>query len=356
MIKLSVNLVSWNGAKYVPYLFDSLRNQTFKDWQLLVVDNNSQDGMVGLLKKELNDFPVKFEIIENKTNLGFAGGHNLAFKKTENEFILMLNQDMYLAPDCLEKIIKFLDNNTNVAVVSPRLMKWNFDLLDDANVERIDVNTLQNSFTDQIDTLGLEVFRNRRVVEKFAGQNWDEVQKNIGQTGSLKVFGVSGALPVFRKSKVEEVIFQDNSIFDESYQAYKEDVDLAFRLAAHGSEACVILDALAYHDRSASGSKDMSDTAAVSNKKNQSEWVKYHSYKNHLMTLFKNEYWQNLILDFPWILWYELKKFVYYLIINRKVLVGIKEIWKLRKELDEKRKFIKNTRKLDWREMRKLWF
>ncbi len=199
MIKLSVNLVSWNGAKYVPYLFDSLRNQTFKDWQLLVVDNNSQDGMVGLMKKELDpstraaetarygagNFPVPWEIIENKENKGFAGGHNLAFKKTENEFILMLNQDMYLAPDCLEKIIKFLDNNTNVAVVSPRLMKWDFDLLDDANVERIDVNTLQNSFTDQIDTLGLEVFRNRRVVEKFAGQNWDEVQKNIGQTGSL---------------------------------------------------------------------------------------------------------------------------------------------------------------------------
>lgn len=346
MAKLSVNLVSWNGAKYVPYLFESLRKQTFKDWQLLVVDNNSQDGMVELMKKELNNFPFKFEVIENKANLGFAGGHNMAFKKTDSEYVLMLNQDMYLAPDCLEKIIKFLDSNSQVVVVSPRLMKWNFGEVGQG---------LEQSFTDKIDTLGLEVFRSRRVVEKFAGQGWQEVQKKIGQAGSLRVFGLSGALPVFRKAKIAEVVFQDGTIFDESYQSYKEDVDLAFRLAAHGSEARVVLDAVAYHDRSASGSKDMSDTAAMANKKNQSEWVKYYSYKNHLMTLCKNEYWQNLTLDFPWILWYELKKFVYYLIIDRKVLAGLKEIWKLRKSLKGKRKFIKNSRKLDWRELRKLW-
>lgn len=346
MMKLSVNLVSWSGAKYVPFLFESLRKQTFKDWQLLVIDNNSQDSMVELMKKELINFPVKFEIIENKTNLGFAGGHNMAFKKTDSEYVLMLNQDMYLLPDCLEKVVRFLDNNPDVTVVSPRLMKWNF----------IEVQQdLKKSFTDQVDTLGLEVFRNRRVVEKFAEQDWSEVQKKIGQIENLRVFGLSGALPVFRKSKIEDVVFQDGNIFDESYQSYKEDVDLAFRLAAHGSEAYVILDAIAYHDRSASGSKDTSDIVAMVNKKTQSAWVKYHSYKNHLMTLYKNEYWQNLILDFPWILWYELKKFVYYLILDCKVLTGLKEIWKLRNELKEKRKFIKTTRKLNWQEVRKLW-
>jgi GT2 family glycosyltransferase len=346
MVKLSVNLVSWNGAKYVPYLFDSLRKQTLKDWQLLIVDNNSQDVMLELMKKELINFPVKFEIIGNKSNLGFAGGHNMAFKKIDSEYVLMLNQDMYLMPDCLEKIVKFLDYNTQVVAASPRLMKWNFNEVRQG---------LEKSFTDQIDTLGLEVFRNRRVVEKFAGQSWLDVQKNIGNTRSLRVFGLSGALPFFRKSKVEEVVFQNGNIFDELYQSYKEDVDLAFRLAAHDSEACIALDAVAYHDRSASGSKDTSDTAAMANKKTQSEWVKYHSYKNHLMTLFKNEYWQNLILDLPWILWYELKKFVYYLIFDRKVLAGLKEIWRLKKDLKDKRKFIENIRKINWKQIRKLY-
>ncbi len=355
-MKLSVHLVSWNGAKYVPYLFESLRKQTFLDWQLLMIDNNSQDGMVELMKKELENFPVKFEIIENKTNLGFAGGHNMAFKKTSDEYFLMLNQDMYLAPDCLEKIVAFLDKNSQAVAVSPRLMKWNFGLLDTANVEQIDADILQKSFTEQIDALGLKVFRNRRVIEQYTQCDWPELKSKLLANGEAQaVFGVSGALPMFRRSGIKDVVYQDGTILDESYHSYKEDVDLAYRLAARGCQAYVLLDTIAYHDRSAAGPKKASDVAASANKKTQSEWVKYHSYKNHLMTLYKNEYWQNMMLDLPWIVWYELKKFVYLLIVDRKVLAGLKEIWKLRKDLKEKRKFIKNNRKLNWQEMRKLW-
>lgn len=346
-MKLSVHLVSWNGAKYVPFLFDSLRKQSFKDWELLIIDNNSTDGMVEKMRKELENFPVLVEFIENKVNLGFAGGHNMAFKKTNGEYVLMLNQDMYLASDCLEKVVTFLDNNSSVAVVSPRLMKWNFMELE---------KNLVNSFTNQVDTLGLQVYRNRRVVEQYAGEQWEVVKGKLQNLDLLRVFGVSGALPVFRRSSLQEVVFpEDGTVFDESFHAYKEDVDLAYRMAARGLQAGVLLDAVAYHDRSAAGPKQASDAAAVANKKEQSKWVKYHSYKNHLMTLYKNEYWQNVTLDFLWILWYELKKFVYFLIFDRAVLVGLHEVWILRKSLKKKRKFIKHTRKLNWREVRALW-
>ncbi|MBP6859493.1 MAG: glycosyltransferase [Candidatus Magasanikbacteria bacterium] len=346
-MKLSVHLVTWNGAKYVPFLFDSLRKQSFKNWELLVIDNNSTDGMVEAMKKELVNFSVQHELVENKTNLGFAGGHNMAFKKTNGEYILMLNQDMYLTSDCLEKVVTFLDNNSSLAVVSPRLMKWNF-IESDKN--------LVNSFTNQIDTLGLQVYRNRRVVEQYTGQQWEAVKNKLHNLDLLRVFGVSGALPVFRRSALQEVVFpEDGTVFDESYHAYKEDVDLAYRMAALGLQAGVLLGAVAYHDRSAAGPKQASDRAAAHNKKGQSQWVKYHSYKNHLMTLYKNEYWQNVTLDFPWILWYELKKFVYFLIFDRAVLVGLREVWVLRKILKKKRNFIKHARKLNWREVRALW-
>src|SRR5258705_3471074 len=100
-MKLSIHLVTWNGAKYIPYLFDSLRKQTFKDWQLLVVDNNSQDNTVELVKKELENFSTKSQIIENTNNLGFAGGHNQAFKESDSGYVLLLNADMCLQMDCL---------------------------------------------------------------------------------------------------------------------------------------------------------------------------------------------------------------------------------------------------------------
>lgn len=337
MSKLVVNLVTWNGAKYMPFLFDSLRKQTFTDWTLFVLDNNSNDNTLELIKKELNTFPVQYKIITNKENRGFAGGHNQAFKESDAEYVLLLNQDMYLAPDCLEKIVMFLDQHPEAAAVSPRLMKWNF-------AEKV--------FTEQIDALGLKIYRNRRVVEQYTQQNWQELKKKFS-SDVLPVFGVSGALPAFRMSAIHSVAYADGSIFDESYHSYKEDVDLAFRLIANGQKSYVLLDAVAYHDRSAAGPKEADDVSALTNKKKQSEWVKYHSYKNHLMTLYKNEYWQNFTLDFPWILWYELKKFVYFLLFDRQVLGGLKEVFN--KDLGQKRRLIKSLRKINWQEMRKWW-
>ena len=343
MSKLVVQLVTWNGAKYMPFLFDSLRKQTFADWTLLVVDNNSQDGTVELIKKELGNFPVQYKLIENKENLGFAGGHNLAFKESDVEYFLLLNQDMYLAADCLEKVVQFLNQHPEAAAVSPRLMRWDFNQA---------ANDLQKSFTEQIDALGLKVYRSRRVVEQYTQQNWPDL-KNKLPAAALPVFGVSGALPAFRRSFVVIVAYPGGSIFDESYHSYKEDVDLAFRLAVGGYKAYVLLDAVAYHNRSAASSKQEGDTYALINKQKQSELIKYYSYKNHLATLYKNEYPQNFILDFPWILWYELKKFVYFLLFDRKVLGGLKELFGM--GLAEKRRLIKSIRKISWQEMRRWW-
>lgn len=349
MPKLSVHLVTWNGAKYVPALFDSLKKQTFQDWKLYIWDNGSTDDMVQKMKQEILHFPVSVECIENKENLGFAGGHNKLFQKTEAEYFLCLNQDMVLQEDCLLKLVSFLDTHQDVAVVSPRLMKWDFG---------------EQKFTDFIDTLGLKVFRSRRVVEKYAGKTWSELQSKMklsfraerfrGET-ALEVFGVSGALPMFRTEAMKTIAFADGTFFDESYHSYKEDVDVAFRLRSAGFAAYTLLDAVAHHDRSAAGPSEMSDASAVKNKKTQSNFVKYHSYKNHLMTLYKNEYAKNLTLDFPFILWYELKKFLYYCLFGREVLKGWRDIWNMRKELREKRRDIKNKRKVASEDIRKWW-
>ena len=370
-MKLSVNLVTWNGAKYMPFLFDSLRKQTFTGWTLLVFDNNSNDNTVELIKKELSNFSVQFKVVENKTNLGFAGGHNQAFKASDAEYVLLLNQDMYLASDCLEKVVAFLDRHPEAAAASPRLMKWDFSVIPSVaegslTPDERDSSTsvgmtngehalfLQKSFTDQIDALGLKVYRNRRVVEQYAQQDWQSIgPKLLVDSQELMVFGVSGALPAFRMSAVKSVAYADGGIFDESYYSYKEDVDLAYRLAAAGYKSYVLLDAAAYHDRSVAGPKQGAAADASANKKRQSEPVKYHSYKNHLMTLYKNEYWQNFTLDFPWILWYELKKFAYFLLFDGKVLGGLKELF--RQDLAKKRRLIKSQRKISWQEMRKWW-
>ncbi len=355
MPKLSVHLVSWNSARYIPCLFDSLRKQSFKDWFLYVVDNASADNTIELIKKELENFPVAYKIIENKENLGFAPAHNQAFADTNGEYFLLLNHDMYLQSDCLEKMVKFLDKNKEVAAVSPRLMKWDFN--------KINTEGLEKSFSNQIDALGLKIFRNRRVIEQYTQYDWDELKldsrfhgnDNCGVMQALEVFGVSGAFPMFRRSSIKSVQFDDGEFLDGSYHSYKEDVDLAYRLQAIGLKSFVLLNTVACHDRAGAGPKEMDDKTAIKNRRNQSSWVRYHSYKNHLRTLFKNEYWENLTLDFPWILWYELKKFVYLLIFDREVLKGLKEVWRGRVDLTNKRSQINKIKKANWTEIRKWW-
>lgn len=357
-MKLSVHLVTWNGSKYIPYLFDSLRKQIFTDWKLFVWDNGSTDGTVEAIKKELQDpassagkFPVEYELIENKENKGFAGGHNGLYKNTtyieQNtpEYIILLNQDMWVHSKCFQRLIEFMDAHPEVGSATPALLKWEFNKI---------VAGFSESITETIDSLGLRVDRTRRVREMATGMPFTELLEKIKATNG-EVFGVSGALPIFRRKALDEVAFADGTFLDELYHAYKEDVDLAYRLQAAGWQSRFLLSAIALHDRSAAGPMDPSDLSTAENKKTQSAWVRYHSYKNHLMTLYKNEYWQNLILDFPWIVWYELKKFGWFLLFDQSVLKGLGEVWKNRKDLKIKRLKIKETRKINWRKMRRWW-
>ena len=347
-MKLALQIITYNSEKYLPFLFDSLRKQSFNNWQLLILDNGSHDRTIEIIQEEFKTIAQKTELIISKENTGFAGGHNNLFKKTDSEYVVLLNPDMYLISDCLEKLVQFLETHPDTAVVSPRLMTWDFSKAASQNIE--------DSFTDSIDSLGLKVYRSRRVVEWMAGKKYEEIKQNFGNSLGVEVFGVSGALPLFRRSALEAVQDDQKNIFDPLFFMYKEDVDLAFRLREAGYKAYVKLDAVAYHDRSAAMPKKEGDRGAAINKKDQSELIKYHSYKNHLMMLYKNEYWQNFILDFPWIFWYEFKKFMWFLLFDRKTLKGIGEIGKNQKILKSERRYIQEKiKKISWKEMRNLF-
>lgn len=354
MEQLSVHLVTWNGGKYIPYLFASLRNQTYTNWKLYIWDNASSDDTYARITHELSSVSFPHESFLAPENSGFAGGHNQLYQKTKAPYFLLLNQDMYLSPDCFARMIAYMEGHPHVAAVSPRLMRWDMAMLQSG-----EASSLEKSFTPYIDSLGLSVSKNRRVLEQYTAQEWTSVASQLSfspeSKSVLPVFGVSGAFPLLRRQSIETIAFTNNTFLDALYHSYKEDVDLAFRLRRRGYEAAVLLDTVAYHDRSAAGPKELSDAAARENKQKQSNWVKVHSYKNHLMTLYKNEYWQNVVLDFPAIFWYELKKFVYFLLYDRAVLQGLLVVWKYRKDIQKSKKHIHDHTTASWRDLREWW-
>ena len=339
--------------------------------KFFILDNASGDGSVEVSRKELSNFQFPYEIVESKINTGFAGGHNRLLAMHDAEHMLLVNPDLVFESDCIDKLVCFLDEHPEAAGVAPRLMR-----LSESGIWNLEFGT--------IDSLGLRVFRSRRVVEIGAGQSLSQIKlsfrperSGVEESGSarpdlstspvpfakgtgfarddkkVEVFGLSGACAMFRTSALKDVAFDDGTFLDESYGSYKEDVDLAFRLRSAGHRSFVLFDAVAYHARGAKSAVVQTNLETVKNKPLQPLHVRYNSYKNHLMTLYKNEYWQNLLLDLPWILWYELKKLVYLFLFDRGVLKGLKEVWKMKGELREKRKWIINKRNMRWQEMRR---
>lgn len=328
-MKISLQLVTWNGAKYLPRLFESLKTQTYKDWGLFILDNGSTDETVKIIENAKKDFP-SMKLTQNKENTGFSHSHNVLFEQSDSPYILLVNQDTEIEPDVMEKMVAFMDEHENVASMSPRLMR-----------------RLNGQKTEIIDSLGLEIKRSRRVVDIDAGCHFDSSVES-----SKNVFGVSAALAMYRRSAVLKT---GSGLFDLHYFSYKEDFDLAWRLRLAGFDSAVLLSAVAYHDRGAAEDIASGTLTKALNKKRQSYLVRYHSYKNQLATIYKNEQWQNFFLDFPRILWYEGSKFIYFLLFERTVLKGIGELWKKRKILQKERARIQHSEVVSWREMRK-WF
>ncbi|MDO4536181.1 MAG: glycosyltransferase family 2 protein [Clostridium perfringens] len=117
--KIGIILVNYNGAKYNKECIDSIKNSTYKNYEIIVVDNASQDNSVELLKKDYEDLTI----IESKENLGFSGGNNLGIDyglKNNCEFILLLNNDTKIENNMLENMINVSIEN-NKAVISPKI-------------------------------------------------------------------------------------------------------------------------------------------------------------------------------------------------------------------------------------------
>ncbi len=313
MARLALHLVTWNGARYLPFLFESLKRQVYSDVVLRVWDNHSVDGTLTLLKKELANFPHPHTFIESPENIGFAGGHNQLFKECKEEFVLLINQDLYLLPECIALLVEALESDQKIASVTPRLMKWNFFVIQDQG--------LPASFSSTVDSLGLSMFRSRRVVDWCAGDEWEKIADRFSSAQFRPVFGVSGALALYRVSALRAVADAEGNIFDPRFESYKEDVELAWRLDKNGYKALVVPGAIAYHDRTAAMPESgLGDYAAAKNKKKQSARVRFLSYRNHLLMLFKHETVRTFFSRAPWIVWYELKKVVFLIFTDPKLV------------------------------------
>jgi len=329
MSRVSIHLVSWNSLKFLPDCLDSIFNQTFRDFSVIIIDNASIDGTRDFLSKINNQ---QCRVIFNNRNFGFAKAHNQAIRLSSAPYVLVINPDVILEEDWLEKIIEIMEKDERIASVGGKLLKIRFG----------EIGIQEKIKTNIIDSTGLEIYKNRRVVDR--GEN----EEDRGQyDNEEEVFGLSGSCVLYRRLALEDIKLKiDGDYFDEDFFAYKEDIDLAWRLRLAGWKNYYLPEAKAYHFRQVSLSKRFS----------QSSWVNFLSYRNHLWMLLKNDFWQNFFRHFWFVFWYQLVKELYLFFTQPLILFKASfSFWRRFLKMWQKRKFILKKARVGPAEIRK-WF
>lgn len=211
--------------------------QTVTDWIYYCCENSGDEQERQNVAEILKNSGIPYEFSESATNLGFAGGHNALMQKHQAEYILLLNEDAYLAPDHLEKCLKRFEMDPQAGAVNGIVYRWT------APVDQEEVVGPETF----IDTIELEYRCLANVVDKCAGKQRKEVEGQL--THARRVMGVSGAVCMIKRAAAEAVS-PEKLMFDLTFFMYREDVDLAIRLHRKGFTAWFDPSILSFHRRS----------------------------------------------------------------------------------------------------------
>ncbi len=332
---VSINIVTYNAQDLIEKCLESVFNQTYKNIEVLVIDNNSQDKTKGILGEIRGN--RGFKIILNKKNLGYTGGHNVGIRECKGDYVLCLTQDVVLDKDFIKYAVEAMEEDIKIAAIQGKLFR-----------------------KDKIlDSTGLVMFKNRRVIDRGMGEldkgQYDGPSTSSGRELSAReIFGVNGAAPLYRREALEDIKI-DNEYFDEDLFMYKEDIDLAWRLRLYAWKAIYQPEAFAYHLRGA-GDKAVRDYVSVALARRKiSKFAKFHSFKNDRLIRIKNELPGLFFRHIFYIIIKEMGAWGYVLVFEHYTWKAIRDLIKQIPNAWRKRKLIMTRKRVSIKDMKK-WF
>jgi GT2 family glycosyltransferase len=218
-MKISVIIPNWNGLTYLETCLESLKKQTYPDFEVIVVDNGSTDGSVSFLKAKYSSL---VRLIELSENTGFDRATNIGISKAQGEFIATLNNDTETDPQWLQELIKGMDYHARVGMCASKILFF-----------------YQRHIIDKVGHLFYPDGQNRGrgCMEEDRGQ-YEEIEE---------VFFPDACAALYRREMLEEV-----GLFDEDFFAYGDDAELGLRARLFGWKCVYIPTAIVYHIHSGS--------------------------------------------------------------------------------------------------------
>ncbi|MEN1784059.1 MAG: glycosyltransferase family 2 protein [Bacteroidota bacterium] len=139
---VSIITINYNEAQVTMELLQSLRLLNYDNCEVIVVDNASPNDDPDPIKAK---FP-EVQLIKSPENLGFAGGNNLGIKASKGDYLLFINNDTEVPPDFIGPLVKTLQNDTRIGMVSPKIkFHWDPSLIQYAGYTPMNHWTIRNN-------------------------------------------------------------------------------------------------------------------------------------------------------------------------------------------------------------------
>lgn len=243
---VSIIIVTWNGLHWLKLCLPSIQKSTYKSVEIILVDNFSSDATVKWVRQ---NFPfIIIKILPH--NEGFAEANNQGFSISKGDYVLFLNNDVEVTPDCINAMIKKVESNKDFAGVQSKIL-----LLD------------QRKYLDSVGAF----LTTTGFLYHYGFRNEDDSFFDL----TSDIYTPKGACMLFKRSALEQVLVQ-GKLFDPDAFAYFEETDMANRIWLSGKRIVYAPNAIIYHK--------MGGTSEGMNTAN----IQYHSFKNRISSYLKN--------------------------------------------------------------------
>lgn len=299
-------MVTYGHARTVGRALEAVAAMTPPPGRVVLVENGADGASAERASAFLDRLPL--EIVEPGHNTGFAGGFNRGLERTRAPWILSLNPDCAPDPAYAGRLLGAAGPRDGS--VTGRLVRGEGPALRPAGV---------------LDAAGMIVLPSGRHLDRGAGEPDD------GRYGEpARVFGGTGAATLYRREALEDVAYPDGQVMAESFVAYREDAELAWRLQWRGWECRYEPAARAVHGRGLRPERGRGADPEADR----------HSVRNRFLLRWHCADIRWHLACFPWWALRDLAVLGACLTVERRSLRAFAELWRLRNDARARRRWV----------------
>lgn len=295
---VSIVIPNYNGIEFIANCLQSLQNQSFENYEIIVVDNASSDRSTMYIKEK---FP-EVKLIELDKNYGFSKAVNEGIKQSNSKYVILLNNDTTVDEYFVEELVKVMEESKQIFSCQAKMLQmYDSSRIDDAG--------------DYYCSLGWAFARGK-------GKSSLLYQENA------KIFAACAGAAIYRRE-----VFDQIGYFDEAHFAYLEDIDIGYRARIHGYKNRYAAKSVVYHAGSgSSGSR-------------YNEFKVDLASRNSIFLIYKNMPFLQILLNLPFLLIGFIIKIMFFSKkgFGKTYLLGLKKGIQMAIKLEKVKFHLKNT-------------